>query len=158
MPYFRRKTGVQRGKNTYTRYNRVKYIRGIKQPNNKMGEYAKAPTLQKVVQLINRKMSSVIENKKSSNFEFDDHIVKWAAGQSPVWYITGTTYNNIFDISNGPGEFERIGNKYKLKKWMIKGFIYPSIPGEQNWNNLVDNALLHSFQGKVTIYFSLKTN
>ena len=155
MAYFRkRKTGVQKGKNTYTRYNRVKYVRGIKQPNNKMGEYARAPTLQKVVSLINQKMSAAIENKKSANFEFDDHIVKWAPSTNPVWYGTGTLYNTMFDISNGAGEFQRLGNKYKLKKWTIKGFIYPSL----NANTKLSDCLGNSYQGKVTVFLGKRIN
>jgi len=155
MGYFRRKSGVLRSNKSYTKYNRVKYVRGIKQPNDKMGRYAKPPTLQKVIQLINSKVSTVVENKKSANFEFDDHIVKWSTAQNPVWYGTGTLYNTIFDISNGAGEFERIGNKYKLKKWMIKGFIYPSILGN---NSPSGSCSENSFQGKVTVFLGKRVN
>jgi len=157
MGYFRRKSGVLKNNKSYTKYNRVKYVRGIKQPNNKMGAYAKPPTLQKVIQLINSKVSAVVENKKSANFETDEYIVHYANSTSPpVWWGTGTLYNNIFDISNGAGEFERIGNKYKLKKWMIKGFIYPA-PIAQNFTNN-DISLPNTFQGKITVYLGKRIN
>jgi len=159
MAYFRkfRKSGVLRNKSTYTKYKQIRYVKGIKQPSDKMGKYSRPPTLQKVIQLINRKVSAVVENKKSANFEFDDNVLKYTTGQAPVWYTTGTNYNHIFDISNGSGEFERIGNKFKLKKWMVKGFIYPA-PQPSGFNNMEGYALYHSFQGKVTVYLGKRIN
>jgi len=159
MGYFRRKSGVLKNNKSYTKYNRVKYVRGIKQPNDKMKAYGKPPTLQKVIQLINRKVSSVIENKKSANFETDSHVVLYANSTSaPVWFGTGTLFNTMFDISNGSGEFERIGNRYKLKKWMIKGFIYPAISAGNDFNSLQSYYLANTFQGKITVYLGKRVN
>ena len=157
MAYFRkRKSGVLRNNKSYTKYKKIQYVRGIRQAQNKMGAYAKAPTLQKVIQLINRKVSSVVENKKSPNFETEEYVVHYAnQASAPVWFGTGTLFNTMFDISNGAGEFERIGNKYKLKKWMIKGFVFPAISAD---NNLSTTTLSNSFQGKITIYLGKRVN
>lgn len=158
MAYFRKRSGVLKNNKSYTRNKQVRYVRGIKQPSDKMGKYARAPTLQKVIQLINRKVSSVVENKKSMNFETDDHVVKYANATSvPVWFGTGTLFNTMFDISNGSGEFERIGNKYKLKKWTIKGFIYPAITNNL-FRQIQNNYLSNTFQGKITVYLGKRVN
>jgi len=155
MGYFRRKSGVLKSNKSYTKYKRVKYIRGIKQPNDKMGKYAKPPTLQKVIQLINSKVSSVIENKKSANFEIDNVVLNYTTISGPIWYNTGTTYSTMWNMGNGTGEQERIGNRYKVKKWTIKGFIYPNFSAT---NSMSGSAMADSFQGKITVYLGKLTN
>ena len=158
MGYFRKRTGVLRSNRTFTKYNRVKYVKGIKQPNDKMGKYAKPPTLQKVIQLINSKVSSVVENKKSANHEIDANVLNYTLLSGPIWFNTGTTYSTMWNMGNGAGEQERIGNRYKVKKWTIKGFIYPALHEGGDYNDIERYYLPHSFQGKITVYLGKLTN
>ena len=156
MGYFRRrKSGVLKSNKTFTKVKFIRYNKGIKQPSDKMGKYAKPPTLQKVIQLINSKVSSIVENKKSANFEVDSVVLNYTTISGPIWFNTGTTYSTMWNMQNGTGEQERIGNRYKVKKWLIKGFIYPNFTAV---NIESGSAMADSFQGKVTVYLGKLTN
>jgi len=159
---YRGKTGVIRSKKSYTAYDKIRYVRGVKQPQNKMGAYGRAPTLAKVITLINKKMGSMMENKRSDNHEYTTPIATWGPGAGvPVnWFHY--PFTNFFDVNPGAGEFQRIGNRFKLKRWIIKGLIHPNAMEENNvdlgqtaWSN---TFLRNSYAGKVTVFLGKITN
>jgi len=153
---YRRKTGIQKGKSTYTRYNKISYKKGIKQPQNQMGRWGRPPTMSKVISMINTKLANAIENKLSDNHENSQSVALWSpTATTPNWYHY--PYTNFFDVNPGAGEFQRIGNRFKLKKWIIKGLIYPDAMMENDITSLGQTVfsntfIANSYAGKVTVF------
>lgn len=162
MAYYR-KSGVLRGKKTFVRYTRNSYKKGIKQANNKMGAYGRAPTLQKVISLINqatsktRKLTKAQEKKESTNVELGGPVIKWAHSQAePTFFFKN--FNGIFDtITQGTTSMSRIGNKFLLKKLLVQVMIHPSdnylrlYASGDTWRNF-PNHLGNSYQGYTTFW------
>jgi len=155
MAYYRKKR-TYKSKTTGTKYVRHKYVKGIRQPNNQMGRWGRPPTMSKVISMINTKLANAIENKLSSNHENTQPICLWnPTATTPNWYHY--PYTNFFDVNPGAGEFQRIGNRFKLKKWIIKGLIYPDAMMEDDINNIGQGAFSNTFignsyAGKVTVF------
>ena len=67
------------------------------------------------------------------------------------WYAySPQTLDGIFDISQGSAETQRIGNKIKLKRWVIKGSIQPT---QQFVSGFGASTAANSMQGYVDVYF-----
>jgi len=154
MVYYRKKR-TYKSKTTGTKYVRHKYVKGIRQPNNQMGRWGRPPTMSKVISMINTKLANAIENKLSDNHEFSKNIAIWSpTATTPNWFHY--PYTNFFDVNPGAGEFQRIGNRFKLKKWIIKGLIYPDAMIEDATSlgqTAFSNTFLgNSYAGKVTVF------
>ena len=152
MAYFRkfaRGRGVRRGNYNNVKYVKQEYKRGIKQVNNKMGIYAKRPTLQKVIQVVNKAINKNAENKLSNNTTYTQAIVNYS-GVKPQWWIY--PFDTLFDMSAGTAQAQRIGNRFKLKTWKIKCLISPK-------TNQGDSGILpNTFQGTITVYLGKQIN
>jgi len=147
MPYFRRKTGVLRNRRSYTRYSKKKYISGIKQVTDKMKTYAKAPTLQKVIQIVNKAVNSNVENKMSNNTTQDIPICIFSS-PTPQWWVH--SFANFFDLGVGTAQNQRIGNRFKLKTWKIKCLVSPTTDGDPTIP--VSSFLPNSFQRTLRVF------
>jgi len=148
MAYYRksyRKTGVLRKRLNYSKYTRKAYIRGIKQVTDKMKQYAKPPTLQKVINIVNKAVNKNVENKMSNNTSQDLPICIFS-GATPQWWIT--SFSNFFDLGPGVAENQRIGNRFKLKSWKIKCLVSPTTDGLVN----LQAYLSSSYQGTLKVF------
>ena len=85
----------------------------------------KAPR-QSFAKRVNALISAKIENKLSASAFFNAPICYWPSG-NPDWYNNNYTATNFFNLSQGVGQGDRIGNTIKLKRWVIKGLINPSL-------------------------------
>lgn len=113
-----RTVAVTKPKTTYKRY---------KKNNSKKS----APTFtQKVKSIIARD----IENKYTTTVTYKAPVSDITSTQSPsgptVQVYNGYKFNpyslNMFQIPQGTNIQERVGNKIKLKRWVIKGLIQPN--------------------------------
>ena len=72
------------------------------------------------------------------------------------WYAySPQALDSIFDISQGVGETQRIGNKIKLKRWVLKGSIQPT---QQFISGFGGQAAANSTIGYVDVYFGRYNN
>jgi hypothetical protein len=110
-----------------------------------MEKYSRAPTLQKVIQIVNKAVNKNVENKMSNNLIVDLPICIFST-TAPQWWIT--SFSNFFDIGPGTGQNQRIGNRFKLKTWKIRCLISPTSDGQINLSSYLPN----SFQGTLKIF------
>lgn len=151
---FSRGRGVRRGNYNNVKYVKQDYKRGIKQVNNKMGAYAKRPTLQKVIQVVNKAINKNAENKMSNNATGTQPICNYA-GVKPQWWLY--SFDTFFDMSGGTAQAQRIGNRFKLKTWKIKCLISPATDGI-NPANWASTYLSGTFQGTLTVFLGKQIN
>lgn len=160
MAYFRRfyrKNRNLKSKKNFTRYDKIVYRRGIKQPQNRMQQYAKPPTLQKVIQIVNKAVNKNVENKMSNNVTADLPICQFGT-TTPIWWLT--SFDNFFDIGGGVQENQRIGNRFKLKSWKIKCLVSPATDGLYitSGANPIYNYLPGSYQGTLKVFLGKLIN
>jgi hypothetical protein len=101
--------------------------------------------------MVKTELAKNVENKMTSI----THV-----GPSPVctissvgvinWYNINNWHQKIWSLPQGSGQSQRIGNKIKIKRWIIKGQIAPNFPGIAFLENLFLNR---SYQGYLTLFF-----
>jgi len=101
---------------------------------------------------VNALISAKIENKISASQQDDRPISYWPSGTNPLWFDHNFTTLNFFNLAQGVGQGDRIGNTIKLKRWVIKGLLQPSFtrpPVDPYQANVFDPV---TFQGTATVY------
>ena len=145
-----------------------------KKSNSKMTPRTATNTIKTYVnKMVTQKIAREIENKYTKSFVYIAPVCTLnttATSQSPPAVATAFTWFSvapgastqtgglgIFDLSCGSCMGERIGNKIKLKKWIIKGSIQPRNNIVQGGGDLSDNGAFNgakpSLAGYVDVYF-----
>ena len=102
-----------------------------------------------VLAIVKTQLSKNIENKRTYTYNTQNPVaqVQYLAS---YWLLVNNWHNLIFGMNQGVGEQQRLGNQIRLKRWVIKGMISPSIGGVQYDENAY---LFYSQQGYLTLYF-----
>lgn len=107
----------------------------MKKPNTK-------PTKKLVQKMVKTEIAKNIENKVSDNISTQDYIISTNASAVPTYFNWSPSSNGLFQINQGVSNNERIGNKIKIKRWVIKGVVCPlfltatTLGGGQGYVNL----------------------
>ena len=112
---------------------------------------------QKVVAIVKNQISKNIENKVTVSAQALAPLCKSTISSSfnLTWYVLSGWQSAVWQMSQGDGQGQRIGNKIKMKRWIIKGQIQPHQPTQ----NFSENSYLQqSYQGYATIYFGRRVD
>lgn len=149
-------------KNYFNRFRKGKGKKMVKAKAKKVVRGGGMTFAQKVQKII----ASNVENKITTSLATINHIgeLKIQGGTNTKTYTSfAFSPHSIFDISQGTGMGQRIGNKIKLKRWIIKGLIQPNstfnmtpaaTPGVSSTQGIAPNTL----QGYVDVYFGRYNN
>lgn len=88
------------------------------------------PTKKAVQKMVKQEIARNVENKLTNIVETNTSIITVTSPSVPqyfVWAPSGTA--NIFSMAQGTANDQRIGNRIKLKRWIVKGAILPSTVG-----------------------------
>lgn len=117
-------------------------------------------TLPKVIKkdvqkMIKTEIARNVENKVTGNVSTSNSILSIDSGPNPVYnYLAFSPVDSgLLNINQGVDVQSRIGNKIKLKRWIIKGTVYYDPAGTTSGP--------HSFgqsQGYVDLYFGRTVN
>jgi len=119
--------------------------------------YKKKPVLS-FAKRVNAIISRNVETKTSSVYNYESPVADSSFTSTGVWnwFLVNQFMNSIpFQISQGTGQNQRIGNTIKMKRWLIKGVIAPT---NSTFQITEGNNLAHSYQGYVTIFFGRRTD
>lgn len=143
-------------KNNY--FNRFRK-KGKGKPKAKAKKVNTAPRMT-FAQKVQKIIASNVENKYTKTASSISAIARLTSTGGPLPTPIVTTFgwytycpqllDTIFDISQGPGETQRIGNKIKLKRWVIKGAIQPT---QEFISGFGGSAASNSTMGYVDVYF-----
>lgn len=118
----------------YKKYSKKTYTK-------RTGKYSK-PSTKKVRSIVKREIARNVENKTTGSVNIQQNLLT-TLGTVPTyftWAPQGAA--NIFSLSQGPGQSQRIGNIIKLKRWIVKGtFLADTSP-----------TTLFPYQGVVNLY------
>lgn len=120
--------------------------------DNKKSKTDKPTFTQKVQSLISRN----IENKSTVSTQAIAPVCVLSALNNPTWFCLKDWDNNVWKIAQGGTNDQRVGNKIKMKRWIIKGQIQPDTAGIQF--NDSTGYIKQSYQGYITVYFGRLTN
>jgi len=134
----------------------------VKSPRAKkvMSARRTRPTL---VQRVQRIISQNVENKYTDSITQVRPIMKVTEDPEGgpnyfsyfIWAPGGNAIGSqMFDISQGTAQNQRVGNTIKLKRWVIKGLIQPNIDGLATPNSATDNTYI----GYVDVFFGRLLN
>lgn len=147
-------------KNYFNRFRR----KGKKQVKAKAKPRARVPRMT-FAQKVNKIIARNVENKYTITANSVSAVGRLTVDGGPLptpivtqfgWYAyTPGTMDQIFDISQGVSETQRIGNKIKLKRWIIKGSIQPN---QQFVQGFGASTAANSMQGYVDVYFGRYMN
>ena len=111
-------------------------------------------------QRVNKLIARNIENKYTVTASSISAVGRLTTTGGPLptpivtqygWYTySPQSLDSIFDISQGVQETERVGNKIKIKRWIIKGSIQPK---QEFLEGTGGTAASNSLQGYVDVYF-----
>jgi len=75
-----------------------------------------------VLSIMKTEIAKNVENKVSSNWDPSGNVAIYSGGGPHVfdWLVFNTWETNLFNISQGTGQGDRIGNRIKLKRWVSK--------------------------------------
>lgn len=140
-----------------------KYRKGKGKPK-KMVKAARAPRMT-LAQKVNKIIARNVENKYTITANSVSAVGRLTTTGGPLptpivtqfgWYAySPQTLDGIFDISQGTRETERIGNKIKLKRWVLKGSIQPV---QEFIAGFGGTAAANSTIGYVDVYFGRYNN
>lgn len=104
-------------------------LRKSKGTKKTVKKVAKSKGLSKTVKsYVKKELAKNIENKMSVNIPFSSSILTLQTNNSSAVTINYGVFNPYdnqqFAITQGVSNNNRIGNKIKLKKWMVRGTIY----------------------------------
>jgi hypothetical protein len=133
--------------------------------------YNKKPKVsfaKKVNQIIARNIENKITGTLTSIAPISTYVITGVVAPTPSvvngYELNTFTPNSIFNMAQGTGMGARIGNKIKLKRWVIKGLIQPN----KNFNAVAatppssggqtTGISQNSFCGYVDIYFGRYAN
>jgi len=97
---------------------------------------------------VNQVIAKNVENKISNTITSNPYVCTWASGALPVW--AHKNFDALFNMIQGPTMWQRIGNRIKLKRWVMKGLIHPA--NENDPYSSGATFLRHSYQGTVTVF------
>jgi len=133
----------------------------VKSPRAKkvMSARRTRPTL---VQRVQRIISQNVENKfTESRTNISPIMTLKDGGGDPNYFSyflwapgSNTAGSQLFDINQGPAQNQRIGNTIKLKRWVIKGLIQPTVLAQEDPNKPLVNTSI----GYVDVYFARLLN
>ena len=116
-------------------------------------------------QKVNKIIANNVENKYTITANSVSAVGRLTVNGGPLptpivttygWYTYSPQHlDRIFDISQGVAETQRIGNKIKLKRWIIKGSIQPN---QQFVSGFGASSAANSMQGYVDVYFGRYNN
>jgi len=94
-------------------------------------------------------IASNVENKYTNTLTYNDGVARTDAASAYSFFTWSpgqdATGSRLFNLENGLGEGNRIGNDIKLKRWIIKGIIQPV--------RTATDVLVNSNVGYVDVYF-----
>lgn len=111
--------------------------------------YRKKMPMQSFAKRVNNIIARNIENKLSTSVLGYGPIVSWSnPSTTPTWYVN--QLGGTFNVSQGLGQGDRIGNTIKLKRWVVKGQLIPAlalppVPG------VPSSYMDYSYQGQATV-------
>ena len=146
--------GYSRFSTRFRRRGFKKVAVGVK-PKRKYAPKKKVPRVS-FAKRVNAIISRNVENKISANWYQSENVAIYSGGGPHIfnWFVRNTWETNLFNISQGAGQGNRIGNLIKLKRWVIKGMIHP----ETSQDSALESYLPNSQQGYVDVYFGRHTN
>ena len=142
----------------------------VRVPYNKINKYAskaKKTIFKKkniglgkksIIKLCQSLITKNIENKTTISAQALGSVCVGNIGVSfnPTWYVVKDWQSNVWNMAQGTGQGQRVGNKIKVKRWILKGQIMPHESG-QTYDE--ESAYLSkSYQGYLTIYFGRRTD
>lgn len=168
----------------YLRKKRTKYTRKAKAAPTKMSavyKYGNPKAIKRnyfgkgsFAKKVNAVIARNVENKYTASVTYKSEVASinrnrdsqgqmTTSGQYYVW-APGNGVNGMFNISQGTSIQQRIGNKIKLKRWIIKGMIQPNdtfaqapavplTPPPGQGAGTSTGIGQNSFVGYVTLYF-----
>lgn len=112
---------------------------------------------QKVVAIVKNQIARNIENKMTVSAQAIAPLCTSNIGAtfSLTWYVLSSWQSAVWQMSQGDGQGQRVGNRIKMKRWIIKGQIQPHSP-TQNFSE--QSYLQQSYQGYATIYFGRRVD
>lgn len=121
------------------------------------GKYAKKTSQPKVsfAKRVNALIARNVENKKTPVAQALSPVCSINTAGTITWYALNNWHTNVWKVPQGVGQSQRIGNKIKMKKWIIKGQITPNFPGFNFSENLYVGR---SYQGYLTLFFGRRTD
>jgi hypothetical protein len=160
----------------YLRKNRRKFRKVKVQPKSPVVAtytYPKKYIIKKKTSFakrVNQVIARNVENKYTASVTYKADVgtlTRNLANISPPTYTDtysafvwapGNGVNGMFNIAQGTNIQQRIGNKIKLKRWIIKGMIQPNdtfndLPANPTGGGQQNGISPNSFCGYVTIYF-----
>lgn len=161
---------------SYGRYNRRRRMVAVKPssarkytPRRK--NYSKKPQIS-FAKKVNAVIARNVENKYSNTILYKEPVITQLQSMTsgafgvvttdPKKFFTwspGNSANGMTTISQGTAVNQRVGNKIKIKRWIIKGIIQPNNsmsnapPTGSVTANWSDGKLLNTLCGYVDIYF-----
>jgi len=97
---------------------------------------------------VNQVIAKNVENKISNTIVSNPYVATWASGTMPTW--AHKNFDSMFNMVQGTSMWQRIGNRIKLKRWVMKGLIHPA--NENDPYSSGATFLRHSYQGTVTVF------
>lgn len=147
------------------RFNVKRPYRKPRKSTKKYSKFVKVynkPTLNPVIKTyVKKELAKNIENKITQNVANAANVLTITAFSEPTpptfsyyrWAPQGN--GNLFSISQGTAQNERVGNKIKIKRWIVKGSVYANSAFGQTEANGNPNL---SGQMIVKLYFGRKVN
>lgn len=144
----------------YSRFSTRFRRRGFKKvavgakPKSKYAPKKKYPRVS-FAKRVNAIIARNVENKISESNSYDAPVLLWT-GVSPLFWRR--TFEDDFNTQQGTRVQDRIGNKIKLKRWVIKGSIHPP---NYTINPVAGTGVQHlpnTYQGCVLVLFMRKVD
>lgn len=112
---------------------------------------------QRIIAVVKNQIARNIENKQTISAQAIAPLCVGQIGTSfnPTWYVLSGWQGNVWSLSQGDQQGQRVGNKIKMKRWIIKGQIQPH-EGGQSYSEA--SYLKGSYQGYATIYFGRRVD
>jgi len=119
-------------------------------------KYVRKPMAKtQIVKICKNEIAKQVENKKTPAAQAVAPVCAISAIGVPTWYTLGNWHTSVWKVPQGVGQAQRIANKIKMKKWIIKGQIIPNYPGIA----FTESAFLaRSYQGYITLFFGRRND
>lgn len=147
MPYAYKKRPAMYKKKTYTKAKKS------------YKKYAK-PSTKAVRTMVKKEIARNIENKITTTQQWSESLLTLQTDASTPIPVLSYTYSvinpyndGLFSINQGTSQSQRVGNRIKLKRWVIKGSIYFDPNATIGANDLYTQS-----QGYVDVYIGRKTD
>jgi len=112
--------------------------------------YKKKQNEKNIVRIVKSVVAKNVENKMTTVAQAVAPVCSISSLGVINWYNLRDWHTNVWRLFQGAGQSQRIGNKIKMKRWIIKGQIQPNFPGIAFTESLFLNR---SYQGYLTLFF-----